>query len=89
MERSSASQVKDLSNVGATKTSIKVRKEAKTIQYSVLKFNTKDTKYTKEFFFKSLVTFVIRKRIARVMRSIESEAMGQAGMIHNGGRSAV
>ena len=81
-----------MSKVGATKISMRARKEAKVIQYSVLKFNTKDTKYRKEFFFKSFVifvSFVVRKSIARVMRSIESDAMGQAGMIQRGGLSAV
>jgi hypothetical protein len=37
----------------------------------------------------TLVTFVVKKSNARVIRSIESEAIGQAGMIHSGGRSAV
>src|SRR5262245_13195984 len=110
MQRMSASQVKDLSKVGATKISINVRKEMKVIQYSVLKLNTKDTK-AKGLFLKSLVIFVsspalpstcvwgtpalaggargcasgasvaFRKSKARVILSIERDAIGQAGMI--------
>ena len=90
MHNVSESHVKDLSKVGETKTNIRLRKDAKVIQYKI--FTTKGTKSIKAFPFNPLVSFVTvvpKKSKNLVMRSIDNDAIGQAGMIQSGGRSAV
>lgn len=66
--------------VGATKTIMMIMKAVKIIQYKVLNIPS---------VFRSFAIFVIVKFIARMMRSIERVAIGQAGIIQSGGRSEV